>query len=119
MADVIRGSVQLYTLQFVGVTDPDMLRRVFHSLQVPPAGFNRGHYENDQVDELINRASQSLDESERRALYAEVQKRVADDAPYVSLWARTNVAVSQPDLEGIELSPTADFTFLRHVRRAR
>ena len=119
MADVIRGSVQLYTLQFVGVTDPDMLRRVFHSLQVPPAGFNRGHYENDEVDELINRASQTLDEAERRALYAQVQQRVADDGPYVSLWARTNVAVAQRDLEGIELSPTADFTFLRHVRRTR
>ena len=32
MADVIRGNVQLYTLQYVGVTDPDMLRRAFHSI---------------------------------------------------------------------------------------
>jgi peptide/nickel transport system substrate-binding protein len=38
MSDVIRGNVQLYTLQFVGVTDPDMLRRAFHSSQTPPAG---------------------------------------------------------------------------------
>ena len=26
-----RGNFQLYTLQWVGVTDPDMLRRVYHS----------------------------------------------------------------------------------------
>ena len=37
-----KGNFQLYTLQWVGVTDPDMLRRVFHSTQVPPAGLNRG-----------------------------------------------------------------------------
>jgi len=34
-ADVLRGNFQLFTLQWVGVSDPDMLRRVFHSQQVP------------------------------------------------------------------------------------
>lgn len=117
MSDVVRGSVQLYTLQYVGVTDPDMLRRAFHSSQVPPSGFNRGHYANPQVDALIAQASESLDEAERGRLYAEIQRLVAADAPYISLWAKTNVAVSQADLTGIELSPIADFTFLARVRR--
>ena len=117
MSDVVRGNVQLYTLQYVGVTDPDMLRRAFHSSQIPPVGFNRGHYANADVDSLITRASQSLDDDERRSLYREVQRLVADDVPYVSLWAKTNVAVSQASLEGITLSPIAEFSFLRHVRR--
>jgi hypothetical protein len=30
--------------------------------------------------------------------------------------ARANVAVSQPDIEGVTLSPSADFTFLKDVR---
>jgi peptide/nickel transport system substrate-binding protein len=117
MADVIRGNVQLYTLQFVGATDPDMLRRAFHSSQVPPVGFNRGHYANAQVDALLAEAGDSLDEDIRRGLYSEIQRLVADDAPYVSLWARTNVAVFRADLTGVSLSPTADFRFLRHVSR--
>lgn len=119
MSDVIRGNVQLYTLQYVGVTDPDMLRRAFHSTQVPPFGFNRGHYSNPEVDALIDRASESLDESERRRLYGRVQQLVAADAPYISLWAKTNVAVAQADLEGISLSPIADFTFLARVHRVQ
>ena len=43
-ADVLKGNFQLFTLQWVGgaVADPDILRRVFHSSQMPPAGFNRG-----------------------------------------------------------------------------
>ena len=37
-ADVLKGNFQMFTLQWVGgaVTDPDILRRVFHSTQVPP-----------------------------------------------------------------------------------
>ena len=114
-ADVIRGNVQLYTLQWVGVTDPDMLRRVFHSAQVPPAGFNRGYYKNPEVDRLIDAATESLDEPTRLALYAEVQEILARDAPYISLWYKTNVVVAQSHLTGIRLSPTAEFTFLQFV----
>jgi peptide/nickel transport system substrate-binding protein len=116
-SDIAKGNVQLYTLQWVGVTDPDMLRRVFHSGQVPPSGFNRGHYINPQVDALLDRASRSTDDTERKALYGEAQKIIAIDAPYVGLWYRTNVVVFQPGLEGVTLSPIGDYTFLRHVRR--
>lgn len=117
LQDVIRGNVQLYTLQYVGVTDPDMLRRAFHSSQTPPAGFNRGYYRNPEVDRLIDAATAALDEAERRRLYGEAQRLVALDAPYISLWARTNVVVAQPNLLGIALSPTADFRFLSQVER--
>lgn len=114
-ADVIRGNVQLYTLQWVGVTDPDMLRRAFHSSQVPPAGFNRGYYRNADVDRLIDAATSALDEAERRRLYGEAQELIAQDAPYISLWYKTNVAVGRRQLDGIFLSPTAEFTFLQFV----
>lgn len=116
-ADVVRGNVQLYTLQFVGITDPDMLRRVFHSSQVPPNGFNRGGYANPEVDRLIDEATVAVDETQRRALYQQVQRLVAADLPLVGLWAKTNVAVGQPDLTGIVLSPTAEFLFLKDVAR--
>jgi len=116
-ADVLRGNFQLYTLQWVGVSDPDMLRRVFHSGQMPPVGFNRGFYANPDVDRLIDRATVAVDEADRAALYGDVQRLVADDVPWVPLWTKTNVAVFQPDLEGVRLSPTASFDFLRAVSK--
>jgi peptide/nickel transport system substrate-binding protein len=116
-ADIVRGNFQMYTAVFVGVTDPDMLRRVFHSSQQPPTGLNRVHYVNPQVDQLIDAASASQVEEERKELYAQAQRITAADAPYLPLWYRTNVAVFQPDIEGVSLSPTADFTFLKDVRR--
>ncbi len=116
-ADVLRGNFQLYTLQFVGVTDPDILRLVYHSQQVPPTGLNRVRYRNPDVDRLIENASASGDDEERRQLYARAQQRIAEDVPYISLWYKTNVAIFQPDIHGVSLSPIADFTFLKDVYR--
>jgi peptide/nickel transport system substrate-binding protein len=116
-ADVVRGNFQLYTLQFVGVTDPDMLRRVFHSRQVPPAGLNRVFYADPDVDRAIDAATREVEDDRRRALYAEAQRLIADDVPYIGLWYKTNVAVFQPDIHGVRLSPIADFAFLKDVSR--
>ena len=116
-ADVLKGNVQLYTLQWVGVTDPDMLRRVFHSTQTPPAGFNRGFYKNAEVDRLIDAASQAPTEAERKTLYHDAQRIIALDAAYVSLWTKTNVAVYRNELHGVRLNPIAEFSFMKDVYR--
>ena len=52
-----------------------------------------------------NEATVSTDQARRRTLYSEVQKIVAEDTPYVSLWYKTNVAVAQRTLSGIHLPP--------------
>jgi peptide/nickel transport system substrate-binding protein len=116
-ADVLKGNFQLFTLQWVGVSDPDMLRRVFHSKQMPPNGFNRGYYDNPEVDRLIDAAMAAESDDERRKLYGDAQRVVAEDAPYISLWYKTNVAVSGTKIEGVTLTPSAEFTFLRNVSK--
>ena len=119
--DVRKGNFQMFSLQFVGggLVDPDMLRRVFHSQQVPPTGFNRGFYANELVDRLIDRATMSSDDEERRRFYGEAQKVVADDAPLIPLWNKTNVVVSQRTLSGLQLGPTGDFSAIRAITRDR
>ena len=72
----------------------------------------------DDVDALLDRATRSTDDAERKQLYSEAQRLVAKDAPYIGLWYKTNVVIYQPSLEGVTLSPIADYTFLRNVRRA-
>ncbi len=116
-ADVLKGNFQLFTLQWVGVSDPDMLRRVFHSKQMPPNGFNRGYYENPDVDRLIDAAMLAEGDDERRQLYGDAQRAIAEDAPYISLWYKTNIAVSGTRIEGVTLTPSAEFTFLRNVSK--
>ncbi len=103
MADVIKGNVQLYTLQCVGVTDPDMLRRAFHSTQMPPDGFNRGHYANPEVDRLIDAASSALDDdTSASGCTSRRSVSLRRTRPYISLWYKTNVAVAQTATAGID-----------------
>lgn len=118
-ADVLSGNFQLFTLQWTAgaLADPDILRRVFHSSQVPPAGFNRGHYGNPQVDALLDRAAEEVDQQNRVRLYEQAQQMIAADVPYISLWYKTNVAVARRGLSGIRLTPLADFSFLKDVAR--
>jgi peptide/nickel transport system substrate-binding protein len=118
-ADVLSGNFQMYSLQWVGgaVADPDILRRVFHSNQIPPAGFNRGHFSDPRVDRALDDASRSTDDVERRQLFGEAQRLIAEQVPYISLWCKTNAVVAQRDLSNIHVPPIADFTFLKDVAR--
>ena len=118
-ADILKGNFQMYTLQWAGgaAADPDILRRVFHSQQVPPAGFNRGHLTDAVLDELLDAATRATVMEERRVRYGLVQRRVAELAPYISLWYETNITIAQPDIRGIHLMPQSDFSFLRNVSR--
>jgi peptide/nickel transport system substrate-binding protein len=84
---------------------------------MPPSGFNRGFYSNAEVDRLLDQASATTNDEARKRLYQEVQHLVSEDAPYVSLWYKTNVAVAQHELTGIRLTPLAAFTFLKDVSR--
>jgi peptide/nickel transport system substrate-binding protein len=117
--DVVHGNFQLFALQWVGgaMIDPDMLRRVFHSREAPPEGFNRGHYRNEQVDHLLDLATTSVDEIMRKRYYGDAQKLIAADAPYIPIWSKTNVIVSQKGLAGLRLNPVGDFNALRDVKR--
>jgi peptide/nickel transport system substrate-binding protein len=119
LADLSKSNFQLYTLQWAqgALADPDILRRVFHSAQEPPVGFNRGAYRNPRVDALLDEASASEDDVRRRELYGEVQRIIAREVPYISLWHLRNVAVAQRTLSGIGLTPLGDFLFLKDVAR--
>lgn len=118
-ADIVNGNFQMYTLQWAGgaTADPDLLNRLFHSRQVPPVGFNRGHLSDPQLDRLIDEATAATAPEERRVRYAAVQQRAAELSPYISLWHETNVALAQPGLSGIHLAPQVHYGFLRNVSR--
>lgn len=110
--DIKRGNFELYALAWVGVRDPDVYFRIFHSMMQPPAGMNRGAYANPEVDTLLERARATEDRTERRRLYAEVQRLAADDLPVVPLWWAENVVVKHRGLQGFVPSPDGDLRSL-------
>lgn len=113
--DIKKGNFQLYSLVWVGIVEPDALYNMFHSASMPPAGANRGRYANPRIDELLERGRRILDLTERRAIYVEAQRALAEDLPYVTLWVQNDVAVASRRLKGFTLYPGGDYTGLIHA----
>jgi peptide/nickel transport system substrate-binding protein len=114
--DIKAGSFQLYSLRWVGITDPDQLHYIFHSASVPPAGANRGRYANPEVDRLLEASRRELDPGRRRALLVEAQRRIAEDCPLVSLWYPDDIFALSRRFEGFEAYPGGQYTSLKQVR---
>jgi peptide/nickel transport system substrate-binding protein len=117
-SDIRKGAFQLYTLTWVGVTDPDIYHYIFHSGNVPPHGANRGRYRNADVDRLLERGRTAYAPKTRREAYGRVQEILGRDLPYVNLWHATNVAVLNRRVRGFVLYPDEDMISLKDVRLA-
>jgi peptide/nickel transport system substrate-binding protein len=116
LADLTRGSFQLSTLRWVGVnSDPEFFEFAFSSKRIPPTGANRGRYRNAMLDALMDQARTEVDREKRRGLYSQIQKEVAEDLPYLSLWHVDNVSVHRERIRDIQLAPSGDFDFLRSI----
>jgi len=111
-ADIRSGNFQIYSLEWVGVSEPDIYHYVFSSKSLPPDGANRGHYLNAELDRLIEAGRRTMDLEARRAIYAEIQKIAARDLPYVSLWHPHNVVILKKGLTGFVPYPDGDLSAL-------
>jgi len=114
LADVTHGEFQTYSLRWVGGNqDPEIFEYAFASAQIIPNGANRQYYSNPRVDALIAQARNELDQNARKRDYAELQKILAEDLPYVDLWYLNNVMVASTRVHGLELNPSGNFDFLK------
>ena len=109
-ARIKSGDFQLYSLAWVGITDPDIYRWILHSSMWPPKGANRGRYADAEMDGWLDEAAAAAGQNERRNIYARVQQKMQRDMVYIPLWYDPVIAVSGPRLSGF--APRADGSLL-------
>jgi len=113
-SDVTRGEYQVHSLRWVGGNeDPDIFEYVFHSDRFSPHGANRTYYSNPKVDALINQARSTLNQEERKQLYAQLQEILANDLPYINLWYQDNVLIHSKRVQNLTLNPPGNYDFLK------
>jgi len=118
-SDVTHGAFQIYGLRWIGGNeDPDIFEYIFDSAKFPPNGANRSFYSNPRVDSLIDQARRETDPARRKPLYAEVQRILAEDVPYINLWYFDNVMVHTSRVRNLKLNPAGNFDFLRTAELA-
>jgi peptide/nickel transport system substrate-binding protein len=115
-SDLTLGSFQLSTLRWIGGnSDPEFFDLTFSSKKIPPAGANRGRYHNPVLDALLENARTEIDREKRRRIFSEIQRVVAEDVPYVSLWYLDNICVHRARISNVRLTPSGDYDFLREI----
>jgi glutathione transport system substrate-binding protein len=71
----------------------------------PPSNFTIGFYTNPKVEELVKAALQTSDIGKRKAAYAEAQRILVDDCPWVFLWVNYLLGGSRANVGGISIQP--------------
>jgi glutathione transport system substrate-binding protein len=106
-SDVARNTKHLYAQGFnADAMDADYtLRRSFDCDNWAPFSTNRGYYCNPAVDELLDAASAEMDPDKRRELYAEAQRMIMEDAPWVFKYVEPLLFGVRADIQGVITYP--------------
>lgn len=109
-----RGEHDMALLGWTGDNgDPDNFLNVLLSSKnaTEEEAQNIAYYQNPEVDELLNQAQTTINESERRELYYEAQEIINNDAPWVPIAYAEPPLGFQNQVEGYLPSPTGGEPF--------
>ncbi|KIG03497.1 glutathione ABC transporter substrate-binding protein GsiB [Caballeronia concitans] len=81
------------------------------SSSMPPKLANTAYYKNDNVDADLQKALATTDRTEKAALYADAQKRIWADAPWIFLVTEKVVYARSKRLSGAYVMPDGSFNF--------
>lgn len=87
------------------VGNDNQLRPLYDSQSFAPGGANLGFYKNSEVDQLIDEASSTLDETKRNALYGKLQTLISHDAPHVLLYYQDDLYATGKQVQGVQMIP--------------
>ncbi len=87
-----------YMLGWAGSTgDPDqVVQALFHSSRAGQT-WNLGAYADRKTDALIEAGGTTLDLAKRRAIYADLQKQLFEDVPWIFMYRSTTYSAYDPD----------------------
>jgi len=80
----------------------NFLYPLFHSASFGPGG-NYAFYSDRVTDSLITVARRTVDQSAREALYARIDKRIFDAAPWLYLWFAVDLWAEHPSIDGWDI----------------
>jgi peptide/nickel transport system substrate-binding protein len=107
------GSAHLHLFNWAPTyLDASQQMMQFERAQWPPAGMATSHYYNSRVEQLIEQGSWERDDQRRADAYAEAQRIVWDDAPWLFLWVPSLPIVHAADISGVGSLPTEKLTAL-------
>lgn len=107
------SDMDMHQMSWIGDNgDPDnFLYILLSGEQWPTKGFNDSYYNNEEVNELLNKARVTSDKAERTAMYEKVQEIFMEEAPWIVLDYEKQIVLAAPNLKNFTLHPTGVFRF--------
>jgi len=106
-----RGTAHMHLFNWApALLDASQQMGQFVRSQWPPAGLATSHYWNPKVELLVSEAARERDDQRRQDQYAEAQRIVWDDAPWIFLWSPSFVMVHSARVQGVTAAPTEKFS---------
>ncbi|MDQ6670107.1 MAG: ABC transporter substrate-binding protein [Chloroflexota bacterium] len=106
-----KGTAHMHLFNWApALLDASQQMTQFVRSQWPPQGLATSHYWNPKVELLVGEAARERDDQKRHDQYAEAQRIVWDDAPWIFLWIPSFVIVHSARLTGITSLPTEKFS---------
>jgi peptide/nickel transport system substrate-binding protein len=106
-----RGTAHMHLFNWApALLDASQQMGQFVRSQWPPAGLATSHYWNPKVELLVSEAARERDDQRRQDQYAEAQRIVWDDAPWVFLWSPSFVMAHSARLHGGDAATTEKFS---------
>jgi peptide/nickel transport system substrate-binding protein len=84
--------------------DPNQMDK-WHSSMTGPYDYNWMHYQNKEVDRLLELGVSTYDRKERKSHYDRIQDLLAEDQPCTFLWVHDALYLVHSRFCGIELAP--------------
>lgn len=91
------------TLGWTGSLESD-LYQIFHSSQIADGGNNNIHYSNAKLDQLIEQARATVDETKRMPLWQQAEAIIYDDQPYTFVVRRKNLAFIDKRIRNLQIT---------------
>jgi peptide/nickel transport system substrate-binding protein len=108
--DIQNGNFQMYGLTWVGIKNPDIYYKIFHSESIPPKGLNRGYFKSLKIDNLLKSSFMSNDWSE---VILEIQNQVG----FLPLWFEGNIAAHSKQISNYKVHNDGNWDGLKNIRK--
>jgi peptide/nickel transport system substrate-binding protein len=116
--DMKEGNFDVFSADWVPVSDPDLYYWVHHSSNIPAEnheGGNRHGFKNSEIDKLIELGRVSIDQQKRKMIYQEIERLMMDELPYIPLWNIDRLSIINVRLKNYKPVPSGSLLGLRHA----
>ncbi|WP_075981601.1 ABC transporter substrate-binding protein [Bacillus massilinigeriensis] len=108
VAAVTKGQFDMTVMAWTA-DDPSILSQRFHSSQIGVGNFSQVN--DPSLDTLLVKGQTTMDQEERKHIYAEIQRHIVDKAYWVPVYTQKVFTVVNKRVQGIELSKAGSLLY--------